>query len=146
MVSLTTLKRWDGTAMVDLTVAKRWDGTAFVDCLALGGTTLSATASPGTASGFVFQNEPAPNVQAVYTNSVVVTPTGGTGPYTHAWTKVSGSSAILPTVPTGATTAFYANSSKNTYKAAVYRDTITDSLGATTTVDVPADVEYATDL
>jgi hypothetical protein len=30
-VSLTTAKRWNGTAWIDLTVRKRWNGTSWVD-------------------------------------------------------------------------------------------------------------------
>lgn len=146
MVALTTKKRWNGTAFVDLTVSKRWDGTAFVDFFSGAGSGLSATADTGYCSGLTFEPEPAPTFVVVPSNSVTVTPIGGTAPYTHAWTLVSGHSAILPVAPTAATTYFEATIGKNQEKHAVYRDTITDALAATTTVDIVVDLSYFTDI
>ena len=69
------------------------------------------------------------------TGTVTVTPSGGTGPYTYAWTNVSGDT-FTPTIPTGATTAFSITVAVDDVKTAQYRCTVTDSLAATYAVDV----------
>lgn len=145
-VDLTVQKRWDGASWVDLTIAKRWDGATWVDFFSGGGSGLSATASPGSASGELFDPEPAPLFATVTSNSVTVTPTGGTAPYTYAWTHLSGSSSVLVTSPTSATTTFSGNIPKNQERLAVKRCTVTDSLLATATVDVSVSLLYATDI
>lgn len=148
MVDLTTLKRWDGAAFVDLTVAKRWDGAAFQDLAGFGGggSGFSVTITPGSADGYVFNPEPASLIQHVITNSVTASAAGGTGPYTYAWTYVSGSSAHTPSAPAAATTGFSADQPKNSERNSVWRVTATDSLAATATADIPVRTEAATDI
>lgn len=147
MVDLTTLKRWDGTAFVDLTIAKRWDGSAFQDIAGFGGGSgFSVTVSPGSASGFLFTPEPAELVQTVTTNNVTATAAGGTGPYTYLWEYVSGSSAHIPSNPSGATTNWSATQPKNSTRDSVWKVTATDSLSATSSANVTVSTESATDL
>jgi hypothetical protein len=69
------------------------------------------------------------------TNSVTVTASGGTGPYTYAWANVTGD-AFTVTSPTAATTTFSIVLSLDDYRTAEYRCTVTDSLAATYAVDV----------
>lgn len=76
---------------------------------------------------------------SVTTTTVTVTASGGTGPYTYAWTNVSGDTFMV-TAPTGATTAFQTTVAVGEYKSGVYRCTVTDSLAATYTVDVAVSV------
>jgi hypothetical protein len=134
-VDLTVAKRWDGAAHVDLTLAKRWDGAAWVDIPLPGGGGggLSATASPGRAIGEVTDTN---LFVTVTSNSVTVTPSGGTAPYTYAWTRLSGDSAVAANSPTTATTTFSANVPKWDSREATMQCTVTDSLSATTTVNV----------
>lgn len=141
---LTTKKRWNGTSWVDLTVAKRWDGAAWQDIPGLFGGALSASTSPAVVEGFVDILEPAPPVTAVTSSACTATASGGTGPYTYAWTYVSGSSAISADSPTGASTTFTANVSKNGSKSAVWKVTVTDSLSATASANVSIDLYYTT--
>lgn len=69
--------------------------------------------------------------------SVTVTATGGTGPYTYAWTHVSGDASVTVTSASAATTTFGVTGLSNQQSAsAIKRCTVTDSLSATTTVDV----------
>jgi len=136
LIDLTVAKRWDGAAWIDLTVAKRWDGAAWINIPLPGGGgggTLTVSASPGLAHGQVTNNNLFANVTS---NVVVVTPAGGTAPYSHAWTKITGDSSPTPSNPTGASTSWSATVPKWDSKEATWRDTVTDSLGATATVDV----------
>lgn len=146
-VDLTTLKRWDGASWVDLTIAKRWDGAAWQDLAGFGGGSgFSATADKAVCEGFVFDPAPAPLFATVTSESVVVNATGGTGPYTYAWTRVSGDSAISATSPAAATTTFTATVPRDGERTGVWRCTVTDSLAATAFVDVSVALTYATDL
>lgn len=76
------------------------------------------------------------------TNSTTVTPTGGTGPYTYAWTVISyshGTTSPTVTSPTAATTTFtQTNIAIGADYVAVFRCTVTDSLTATASCDVDA--------
>ena len=86
--------------------------------------TFSASASPISATGSGLSG-------VVQTNIVTVTPAGGTGPYTYAWTYVSGD-AVTVLSPSSAATKF----SSATGAEAVYKCTVTDSLLATAVVNV----------
>jgi hypothetical protein len=73
----------------------------------------------------------------IVTDSVTVTATGGTAPYTYAWTRIAGSALIAATSTTAATTTFTGTTlvSGTTYDA-TFRCTVTDAAAATKTVDV----------
>lgn len=73
---------------------------------------------------------------SITTNSVTVTPEGGTGPYAYAWTYVSGDTFTVSSA-SSATTTFSATLAAGETRHGVYRCTITDSLSATASVDVP---------
>jgi hypothetical protein len=62
--------------------------------------------------------------------------TFGTGPYTYAWTYVSGD-AFTVGQPALDTTNFSTTLGDGNQKYAIYRVTATDSLAATKTADVP---------
>jgi len=68
-------------------------------------------------------------------NPVTVSVSGGIGPYTYAWTKVSGDTMTLSDVD-GATTTFSASVGINSSKSAVYRCTVTDNVSVSKTIDV----------
>lgn len=143
---LSTRKRWDGASWVDLTIARRWDGANWIDIAfpGGGGAGLSATISDGTPSGNIFAGEPAAPFATVISNSTTVTASGGTGPYTYSWARISGSSAVNISSSTSAVVSFNANVNKNGERNAVWRCTITDSLSATTTVDASVSLSYET--
>ncbi len=93
-------------------------------------TTLLATVNPSSVS----KTDPAASIT---TAGVTVTATGGTSPYTYAWTRQSGSTNIAADSASAATTTFTGTSlvSGTTYNA-VFRCTVTDNAAATATVDV----------
>ncbi|PHR57940.1 MAG: hypothetical protein COA43_11225 [Robiginitomaculum sp.] len=94
-----------------------------------GGGSLIATASVSTVHG----NSVYP--ASATTASVTITVTGGTAPYTHAWSKHSGDTFTVNN-PTSATTSFTATPSLYESLGAIYQDTITDANGATFTIFV----------
>lgn len=67
---------------------------------------------------------------SVTTDTVTVTPSGGTGPYSYLWTKVSGDT-FTPTDETAASTAFTSTFSGDTVETGVYAVTVTDSTPGT---------------
>lgn len=100
-----------------------------------GASSFAATASPANTHGI--------GNGSATTNTTTVTPTGGTAPYFHAWTRVSYTNSTPPTInsPTAATTTFtQTNLDAGGVDRAVFRDTVTDSAVPpnSTTVDVNA--------
>lgn len=69
-------------------------------------------------------------VTLITSSTAYATPTGGTSPYTYAWTKVGGDT-MTATNPTSASTAFRLGVGPGDSKSATYRCTVTDSLGQT---------------
>jgi hypothetical protein len=95
---------------------------------------LSASASPTSVLGLSFSS-------VCLTDDTTVTPSGGAGPYTYAWTLITFSGGNSPTVTAAsfATTAFRQTGSGGPESnTATFRCTVTDSLGATATADVDA--------
>ena len=146
---IVTRKRWDGSSWVDITIAKRWDGAAWQDIIFAGGGgggSLSVTLNKAGVSGDAFLPEPAPTTQTLTTDSVTATAAGGTGgPYTYAWTRLSGSSAISANSPSAATTTFTAICNKNIAREGVWRVTASDGV-LSATADVNVSLLYETDL
>ena len=87
-----------------------------------GGTSLRATASPASVYG-------------VTGSGTTITPTGGTSPYTIAWTYVSGSTDITITGVTSMTPTFNLPASVGS-ASAVWKGVVTDSAGSPATFDV----------
>lgn len=93
-------------------------------------TYVSTTGSGASASGVVTSE---------IVSSVV---TGGTGPYTYAWTHISGDTEISATAPTGSSTAFTATCYDGVTYQAMFRLTVTDANGETTTADVSVTLRW----
>lgn len=75
-----------------------------------------------------------PPAPMIYTGSVIVTASGGTPPYTYAWTEVGGPSGILPHYPTQAMTNFREQDASGPWvKVGQFLCTVTDSVLATAT-------------
>lgn len=101
---------------------------------AVGGGGLMASASPNPVNKTQSTTGGAPVVMLSPTTTV--TPSGGVPGFTYAWAFVSGDAAITATAPAAAATAFTASVAVDERKTAVFRCTVTDANGATTTVDV----------
>jgi len=97
-------------------------------------TALNAAASPSSLST-------SGTATSLTTASTTVTPTGGTSPYTYAWTRLSGSTSIAANSASSATTTFTGTSlASGTTYTAVFRCTVTDNVAATKTVDVNVEI------
>lgn len=84
--------------------------------------TKSASASGAFSSG------------VVTTATETVTVSGGTAPYTYAWTRVAGNLAIVATAPAAATTNFQATvTDSGSPYIAYFQVTVTDTNGAVVT-------------
>lgn len=105
--------------------------TGITATLASGGVfpTLSAAALPTTVGGV---NAP--------TESTTVSVSGAIGSVTHSWARISGDSTMSALSPSSATTSFDTASSIPGDHSAVFRDTVTDSIGRTAHADVAASV------
>lgn len=76
--------------------------------------------------------------------AATVTATGGTPPYSYAWTRISGSTDISATSASAASTTFdVVSMSDGATKSAIFRCTVTDDVAATATIDVS--VEFTRD-
>ena len=96
---------------------------------------LNVTATPTTARRT--QSTSGGGPVTLTTPTVTAEAAGGVGPYTYAWTRISGDSAITATAPSAATTAFTASLAVDETKIAMFRVTATDTAtGATATADV----------
>jgi hypothetical protein len=92
---------------------------------------MDVSVSPPAANG-VYDTE----VHLAQSDPVTATPAGGLGPYTYAWTWISGN--VVAVIPTSHDqTVFFSSGFPIT---SVYRVTVTDSLGASDFVDVPVSV------
>jgi hypothetical protein len=96
--------------------------------------TLSASVSPSSVSK-------TDSTASITTASVTVTATGGTSPYSYAWTRISGSTDIAADSASAATTTFTGSSLvSGTSYSATFRCTVTDNVAATATADVSVTV------
>lgn len=147
-VDITTLKRWDGAAWVDVSELKRWDGAAWVHVWPDGGGgDLSATHTPGTVFAIhVEDGPPFTTVDSTIDGTpgyMTIVPSGGTGPYTYAYSYVSGSTAIMDiAMMSDDQVGFYANVGKGKHVTAVWQCVVTDSLLATATVTFNVNLRY----
>lgn len=68
-------------------------------------------------------------------DSITIIASGGSGSLTYSWSKVSGDTMTL-SGSSSATTTFTATLALGGTKTAVYRCTVTDSLGTTNFIDI----------
>lgn len=103
---------------------------------------IIVTVSPSTASGTVAVSPPGNPTELVTSSSVTASAAGGSGSYTFSWARISGSTLVSANNSTSATTAFSGVIPLNTTQTAVFRCTVTDSLGETGTFDVTVQLQY----
>lgn len=106
-------------------------------------TPVSASAPPA-ASG-TFTNSPAsltPSTRVIMSSpATVATGSDGTGSYTFAWARISGSAAISATAPSAASTTFSATVGVDDSVSAVFRVTVSDGI-TSATADVTVTLSY----
>lgn len=98
--------------------------------------TITVTADPAALSAYAASFTPV----TITTGFTTASPSGGSTPYTYAWTFVSSDGGTWTiTNPTAASTKFScAAVGANVGFNATFRCTVTDSVGGTGTVDVTA--------
>lgn len=97
---------------------------------------LTASVSPGSLDTETVNS-------SATSASVTVTASGGTPPYTYAWTRVSGASTITANSATAATTTFSCTGlDPSEVNEAVFRCTVTDSAGSPNTATVDVSVRF----
>lgn len=101
-----------------------------------GGGSLTTTKSPNSAFGS--------GQNTITTNSITVTASGGIGPYTYAWTKVSGDTFTIGS-PSSASTNFSAQPGPYNEMSAVYKCTVTDANSDTFAMNVNVTAYDTTD-
>lgn len=106
-----------------------------------GGGALAANAS--SATGRVFQNEPAPISRTVNAGGNV-SASGGSGSYTCTWSHQSGSTAIATPGANVFNPSFSASVGKNSTLSAVKRCTVSDG-SSTVFADMAVSLTYETD-
>lgn len=100
--------------------------TQFYSSLASGGADPGVSVHPTFADGTVSSS----SSRTVTSREVSVTVGGGVGPYTYAWSSVSGD-PMTATDPSSDTTAFTASVSPGAVLAAEWKCTVTDAAGKT---------------
>lgn len=136
--TITGIKVLDGTLLRTIFRVKvvDTDGTT-IRTVATFSPPMTASASPSSISGSATSLLPT----TVTTNATTVTPSGGTGPYTYAWSVAAYDAAVAPTfsTPTSATTAVSQSGVEDggLYGATVIC-TVTDAFGQTAIATVTA--------
>jgi len=122
------LEAYPATTAKRATRIEAWNGSAWklVQSFA---PTMSLSVTP-SVSGESYS----PSGGIIVSDAAFATPSGGVGPFTYAWTRVSGATLTVST-PNLASTSFQANVPASATRNAVYRCTATDSLGTTAFAD-----------
>jgi hypothetical protein len=89
---------------------------------------LSVSISPTTLNAISLASP-------VISEGATATPTGGLGPYTYSWTRITGTLGSA-TSPTLASTNFAAFTSDGESGSSTFRCTVTDSRSSTATADI----------
>lgn len=146
---LVHVRRWNGSAFVDATFGRRWDGTQWIEWwpIVVGGNDFQAVPSSSEAVGTYSctqafpESNNCPFVNTVVTNAITITPEGGTGTPSYAWTFVSGDSSITVSNATAATVTFSGVVGRDDTRTAVWRCTVTRGT-ASRFVDVLVTLTY----
>ena len=139
-VTATTAGIIAGTVAIDPTITGRGSLAEELDATSANVASAASSASAGALAASVSPTYAFGQSGAgtVTTNTVTVTASGGTAPYTYAWTRKSGVGSVAATDATSAATTFSEVLTAGQYRTNVWTCTVTDSAGspATTTVDV----------
>lgn len=95
---------------------------------------MAAAVNPSSVSGT--RGSFGPGALSVTSNVATATPSGGTAPFTYAWSFVAGDNTIGATAPTSASTTFSASVPFGSQKSATFGVTVTDANGASAAAQV----------
>jgi hypothetical protein len=142
-VTTTTSGIIAGTVAIDPTITGRGSLTDELDAT---GANIAATATAASAGALAASVSPtyaygSDVPGSVVSSSVTVTASGGTAPYTYAWTRKTGVGSIVATSATSASTTFSETLVAGQTRENIWTCTVTDAAAATTTVDVPVTLE-----
>lgn len=132
---------WKVVATPSVKIGGAWKTVTYIG-VKVGGqwkTAYGSTTPPPPALDVNMQNATVSgsrsNAGSVTSSAAVAVASGGTSPYTYAWTKVSGDTFTV-TSPTAASTTFSTSLTNGQTKSGVYRCTATDAASATAYDDV----------
>jgi hypothetical protein len=128
-----TVRTPSGDAIVATITVRTADGDK-VAYTSAGAGSLDVTVSPISAVGAASST----STVTVTSNLVTASVSNGTPPYTFAWTRTSGSSAITATTPAAAATRFSGAVAPGNDVEAEFLCTVTDARGRTGTATAPA--------
>lgn len=131
----TRLRVMQGNTLRDIRTVKVLQGDVLREVASFF-TSLTATADfDFFAQGYA----EIPGPVFVESNEVTITPSGGSAPYTYAWTQTSGA---VVTIFNGSTARAYFTATRNIgTTTGALQCVVTDSLGATATVAVPFQID-----
>lgn len=107
-----------GTASGNKSVQTGYVGTASGNKVFFSAMTVVAAPDPVTGSGIAIN---------ITTNAATATPTGGIGPYTYLWTKVSGDAISINSATSATTTFTGSGMASPEERDAIFICTVTDT-------------------
>lgn len=137
-VSATASGIISGSVAIDPTITGRGSLSEELDATGSNIATTAASASAGALAASVSPTYAfgLSGAGSVVSSTVTVTASGGTAPYTYAWTKKSGLGSVVATDATSAATTFSETLTAGQFRTTIWTCTVTDDVAATTTVDV----------
>jgi hypothetical protein len=110
-------------------------------CSIVGANAMAAAPPPLSAVAAPTSLYKLDTTATITTDPCVVTPSGGTGPYSGSWALLSGS-GISALSPANLTSTFQATGmASGITRTTVFRITVTDAALATVIIDVPVEIE-----
>ena len=121
-VDIANVRRRSGSSWVTPSNVYRRQGEAWVKVWPVN-VPLSMTLSHTEIYGY------SPSTGTIYTNSVIASPSGGTGSYTYSWARISGQATVFASASTSSV-SFYSIFTSQGKRYATFRCTISDGVSS----------------